>query len=108
MGHHRGVSEREEKTQAGHAVEPDLDVLIEIARMRMPFGRYQGTRLVDLPEPYVVWFKNKGYPAGRLGMLLATLFEIKANGLESLLAPLRDPTDPRYRSEPTMAFREGE
>jgi uncharacterized protein (DUF3820 family) len=89
-------------------LEPDIEVLIEVARMRMPFGRYAGTRLIDLPEPYVVWFRNKGYPKGRLGMLLATLFEIKANGLESLLAPLRDPSDPRFDAKPVTAFREGD
>jgi len=88
--------------------EPDFDVLVEIARQRMPFGRYAGTRLIDLPEPYVVWFRNRGYPRGRLGMLLATLYEIKANGLESLLAPLREPEDPRFRPRPTHSFREGQ
>lgn len=72
-------------------------MLVEIARMRMPFGRYSGTRLIDLPEPYVVWFRKRGFPRGRLGELLATLYEIKANGLESMLAPFREPTDPRYR-----------
>ncbi len=89
-------------------VEPDMEVLVAIARMRMPFGRYAGTRLIDLPEPYVVWFKNKGYPSGRLGMLFATLFDIKANGLESLLAPLRDSTDPRFDATPVKRFREGD
>jgi uncharacterized protein len=78
--------------------EPDSAMLIEIARMRMPFGRYAGTRLIDLPEPYVVWFRKRGFPRGRLGELLATLYEIKANGLESMIAPLREPTDPRYRA----------
>lgn len=76
--------------------------------MKMPFGRYAGTRLVDLPEPYLVWFRNKGYPRGRLGELLATLYEIKANGLEPLLAPLRDPADPRYRRSGPRTFREGD
>ncbi len=90
------------------ASEPDFDQLVEIARERMPFGRYRGTLLVDLPEPYVVWFRNRGYPRGRLGELMATLYEIKANGLESLLAPLRRPSDPRYRAGPTQPFREGE
>ncbi|MEZ4280553.1 MAG: DUF3820 family protein [Myxococcota bacterium] len=78
--------------------EPDSAMLVEIARMRMPFGRYAGTRLIDLPEPYVVWFRDKGFPRGRLGALLATLYEIKANGLEPLLASLREPSDPRYRA----------
>ncbi|MFO0688766.1 MAG: DUF3820 family protein [Myxococcota bacterium] len=88
--------------------EPDTDMLVEIARMRMPFGRYAGTRLIDLPEPYVVWFRNRGWPSGRLGELLATLYEIKANGLEALLAPLREPADPRYRASDPRGFREGD
>ena len=79
--------------------EPDPAVLIEIARSRMPFGRYRGRRLLDLPEPYVVWFRNQGFPRGRLGVLMATLYDIKANGMEALLAPLREPTDPLYRKE---------
>ncbi len=89
-------------------LEPDSAMLVEIARMRMPFGRYAGTRLIDLPEPYVVWFRDKGFPRGRLGALLATLYEIKANGLEPLLASLREPTDPRYRARDPRGFREGE
>lgn len=88
--------------------EPDGEMLVEVARMRMPFGRYQGTRLIDLPEPYVVWFQKKGFPRGRLGELLATLYEIKANGLEPLLASLREPTDPRYRARDPRSFREGD
>jgi uncharacterized protein (DUF3820 family) len=88
--------------------EPDAEMLIEVARMRMPFGRYQGTRLIDLPEPYVVWFRKRGFPRGRLGDLLATLYEIKANGLEPLLASLREPTDPRYRPDDPGHFREGD
>lgn len=76
--------------------------------MCMPFGRYAGTRLIDLPEPYVVWFRNKGFPRGRLGELLATVYEIKANGLEALLASLREPGDPRYRATDPRMFREGD
>ena len=102
------MTQNESPSEAGAALEPDIEVLVQVARMRMPFGRYAGTRLIDLPEPYVVWFRNKGYPKGRLGMLLATLFEIKANGLESLLAPLRDPSDPRFDAKPVTTFREGE
>jgi len=102
------MAQKESPSKDGAVLEPDIEVLIQVARMRMPFGRYAGTRLIDLPEPYVVWFRNKGYPKGRLGMLLATLFEIKANGLESLLAPLRDPSDPRFVAKPTTAFREGD
>ena len=59
--------------------------------MKMPFGRFQGVALVDLPEPYVVWFHNKGYPEGELGRLLAQVYEIKVNGLEHLFEPLKRP-----------------
>lgn len=89
-------------------LEPDPEVLLQIARMKMPFGRYAGTRLIDLPEPYLVWFQQKGFPKGRLGMLLATLYEIKANGLEPLLAALRDSSDPNFRNLDPRDFREGD
>jgi uncharacterized protein (DUF3820 family) len=67
---------------------PDPQMLIDLAQMKMPFGRYQGRLLIDLPEPYVVWFRNQGFPRGRLGLLLGLLYEIKANGLEDLVRPL--------------------
>ncbi|MBL8966000.1 MAG: DUF3820 family protein [Spirochaetaceae bacterium] len=54
----------------------------------MPFGKYSGRLLIDLPEAYVVWFANKGWPEGEIGRLLAELYEIKANGLDPLLRPL--------------------
>ncbi len=68
----------------------DHRCLLELAAMRMPFGKYAGRRLVDLPEPYVVWFARQGFPAGKLGEMLQTVYEIKVNGLEYLFAPLRD------------------
>jgi uncharacterized protein (DUF3820 family) len=55
----------------------------------MPFGKYAGRYLLDLPEPYVMWFSREGFPDGELGQLLALLYEIKLNGLEKLLEPLR-------------------
>lgn len=67
----------------------DPDYLLELARARMPFGRYSGCPLVDLPEPYVVWFAQKGFPRGKLGEMLETVYEIKVNGLEYLFDPLR-------------------
>jgi uncharacterized protein (DUF3820 family) len=68
-------------------------MLIDLARMEMPFGRYRGRRLIDLPEPYVVWFRKQGLPEGRLGLLMGLLYEIKANGLEHLVRPLAEPAD---------------
>jgi uncharacterized protein len=64
--------------------------LLELAAMRMPFGKYAGRRLIDLPEPYVVWFARQGFPEGKLGEMLQSVYEIKVNGLEYLFAPLRD------------------
>jgi uncharacterized protein (DUF3820 family) len=68
----------------------DPRLLQELAAMKMPFGRYAGRRLVDLPEPYVVWFARRGFPAGKLGEMLQTVYEIKVNGLEYLFEPLRE------------------
>ncbi|MBL4887188.1 MAG: DUF3820 family protein, partial [Flavobacteriaceae bacterium] len=58
------------------------DRLIELAHYKMPFGKYKGWYLVDIPEFYYVWFKQKGFPNGKLGGLLAEMYEIKLNGLE--------------------------
>lgn len=57
--------------------------------MRMPFGKYKDRYLVDLPETYLVWFGRQGFPEGKLGRMLQTALEIKTNGLEKLLVPLR-------------------
>ncbi len=65
------------------------ELLKDLVQMRMPYGKYQGKILCDLPEYYLVWYSQKGFPAGKLGMLLATLYEIKLNGLEYLLQPLK-------------------
>jgi uncharacterized protein len=69
---------------------PDGELLVTLVRMKMPFGKYQGIVLCDLPVSYLEWFAKKGFPAGKLGMLLATLYEIKINGLDYLLKPLRN------------------
>ena len=66
----------------------DPKILIEITSMTMPYGKYKGVLLAKLPEPYLVWCHQNGYPKGRLGVLLQTLYEIKLNGLEYLLKPL--------------------
>jgi hypothetical protein len=71
----------------------DKKDLIKLAKMEMPFGKYQGRVLIDLPEAYLIWFANQGFPEGRLGELMALALEIKINGLEGLIEPLkRTPT----------------
>jgi uncharacterized protein (DUF3820 family) len=67
----------------------DPNLLLELVRMPMPFGKYKGTLLCHLPVAYLEWFQRKGFPAGKLGILLQTLYEIKLNGLEYLLDPLK-------------------
>lgn len=62
----------------------DHSKLLELAATKMPFGKYKGRRLVELPEPYVVWFAGQGFPPGKLGDMLRTVYEIKVNGLEYL------------------------
>ena len=64
-------------------------VLNQLVTLKMPYGKFKGLLLCDLPEPYLVWYKQKGMPKGNLGMLLETLYEIKLNGLEHLLKPLK-------------------
>ena len=66
------------------------DDLIDAINQRMPFGKYKGSKLFDLPEPYLVWFHSKGFPEGKLGSQLALIYEIKLNGLESMVKPLMD------------------
>lgn len=74
-------------TIEGNELRPDD--LIKIANMTMPFGKYKGRALIDLPEAYVIWFHKKGLPSGEIGRLMAQLYDIKANGLEYLFNPLR-------------------
>lgn len=68
---------------------PNPALLKELVVMKMPFGKYEGRPLCDLPVSYLEWFANKGFPKGKLGMLLSTLHIIKTNGLEHLLEPLK-------------------
>lgn len=70
------------------AAFPDPAFLDKLANARMPFGKYSGRLLIDLPEAYVVWFSRKGWPSGEIGDLLRSLYAIKENGLEPLLRPL--------------------
>jgi len=68
---------------------PNREILLQLVVMKMPFGKYKGTLLCDLPEFYLAWFKKKGFPKGKLGVLLETIYEIKLNGLAYLLDPLK-------------------
>ncbi len=65
------------------------EILKEICVMKMPFGKYEGTVLIDLPISYLEWFNKNGMPKGKLGMQLSTVYEIKLNGLMDLLVPIR-------------------
>lgn len=67
--------------------QPEL--LLKLVQMKMPFGKYQGVVLCQLPVSYLEWFNRKGFPEGQLGVLLQTMYEIKLNGLEHLLNPLK-------------------
>ncbi len=66
-------------------VQPDVKILIAIVTTQMPFGKYKGTLISDLPVYYLEWLKNKGLPAGKMGMMLSTVYEIKVNGLNTIL-----------------------
>lgn len=68
------------------------EILLQLANYRMPIGKYKNCLLIDLPEPYVVWFAKQGFPNGQLGAMLKVVYEIKVNGLEYLFNPLRDKT----------------
>ncbi len=70
--------------------KPQSEILIALTTTTMPFGKHKGLLLYKLPEPYLVWFRQKGFPEGKLGILLETLYEIKLNGLEYLLKPIID------------------
>jgi uncharacterized protein (DUF3820 family) len=67
---------------------PDPTILTDLVSIKMPFGRFKDRTICQLPVSYLEWFYAKGFPKGRLGTLLATMHEIKINGLEELLKPL--------------------
>ena len=65
------------------------EYLSQLVILKMPFGKFKGILICDLPISYLEWFQRKGFPEGKLGMLLATMYEIKMNGLTDLLQPLK-------------------
>ncbi|MFA6945660.1 MAG: DUF3820 family protein [Pedobacter sp.] len=64
-------------------------ILKDLVSIAMPYGKYKGRLICDLPEYYLVWYENNGFPAGKIGILLASMYEIKLNGLEYLLKPIK-------------------
>ncbi|MEM9648542.1 DUF3820 family protein [Flagellimonas flava] len=70
-------------------LKPDSKKLLELAHYRMPFGKYKERYLVDLPLAYLVWFRQKGFPSGKLGEYLTTMLDIKENGLEPLIRKIQ-------------------
>jgi uncharacterized protein (DUF3820 family) len=70
-------------------MQPDPKFLIQLANTKMPFGKYKGTYLINLPEYYLIWYRNKGFPAGKLGQFMESAFEIRRNGLEDIIRKLQ-------------------
>ena len=71
------------------ALRCDPAQLMRLLTTSMPFGKYQGRAIADLPGNYLNWFAREGFPKGELGRLLALMHEIDHNGLGGLLQPLR-------------------
>lgn len=71
-------------------MELDPNLLLQLVTMKMPFGKYEGRLLCNLPVSYLEWFERKGFPTGKLGGLLQTMHVIKTNGLEELLIPIKE------------------
>lgn len=65
------------------------NLLQDLVKMQMPYGKYKGYLICNIPESYLLWYKDKGFPKGKLGDLMATMFEIRVNGLEYLLTSLK-------------------
>jgi len=70
-------------------MQPNPQLLLQLVETKMPFGKFKGMVLCDLPVSYLEWFNRKGFPEGKLGVLLQTMLEIKMNGLDDLLKPLK-------------------
>jgi uncharacterized protein len=68
---------------------PEKEFLIKLAHAKMPFGKFEGRYLIDLPEYYLVWYKNKGFPTGLLGQQMQQVYELQLNGLEDLVRNIR-------------------
>lgn len=69
--------------------EQSKQFLLKLANTKMPYGKYKGRYMIDLPEHYIVWYKTKGFPKGQIGEMLATVYELKVNGLEELVRTIQ-------------------
>jgi uncharacterized protein (DUF3820 family) len=82
-------------------MSPDKEILFTLVQQKMPFGKYKGTILADLPVSYLEWFLRKGgFPEGKLGMQLSTVYEIKQNGLDDILFQLKKMQNGKFRGRP--------
>ncbi|WAC03542.1 DUF3820 family protein [Lacinutrix neustonica] len=70
-------------------LQPDREFLIKLAHTKMPYGKYKDRDLIDLPEYYVVWYHSKGFPKGKLGEMLETVYTLKLNGLEQIIKNIK-------------------
>ncbi|WP_299012208.1 DUF3820 family protein [uncultured Polaribacter sp.] len=70
-------------------MEQNQQFLIDLAKAKMPFGKFKDRFLIDLPEHYIVWYKNKGLPKGKLGQQMALVYELKLNGLEDIIRKIK-------------------
>ena len=71
-------------------IQPDSTQLLQLLEYKMPFGKFKGRFLIDIPEPYLVWMNRQGFPKGKLGDLLRLTYEIKMNGLEGMVKKIRE------------------
>mgnify|MGYP006072971829 CR=1 FL=1 len=67
----------------------DREFLVDLANMKMPFGKFKGRFLIDLPEHYIVWYRNKGFPKGKLGQQMNLVYELQLNGLEDIVREIK-------------------
>ena len=70
-------------------MNPDKKALIELTYYKMPFGKYKDQYLIDIPEYYYTWFRQKGFPKGKLGVMMQQMHDIKINGLEELIYTIK-------------------
>jgi len=70
-------------------LQSNQEYLVKLAHTKMPFGKYKGRDLINLPEHYIVWYNNKGFPKGQLGEMLQLVYELQLNGLEDLVRNIK-------------------